>query len=59
MWQEEELEGRKMLLDVAKHLTTLSSGSILLLTTLLKDIFENAGVFQQTGSFLRQSSSAK
>jgi hypothetical protein len=41
MWQEEELEGRKMLLDVAKHLTTLSSGSILLLTTLLKDVFEN------------------
>ena len=41
MWREEELEGRKMMLDVAKHLTTLSSGSILLLTTLLKDIFGN------------------
>ena len=34
-----ELEGSKMMVDVAKHLTTLSSGSILLLTTLLSDVF--------------------
>jgi len=34
-----ELEGSKMMVDVAKHPTTLSSGSILLLTTLLRDIF--------------------
>jgi hypothetical protein len=44
-----ELEGRKLMVDVAKHLTTLSSGSTLLLTTLLKDIFKG----QVQGEWLR------
>jgi hypothetical protein len=39
-----ELEGGKMMVDVAKHLTTLSRGSILLLTTFLSDIFTGEDV---------------
>ncbi len=34
-----EVDGRKMLFDAFKHLTTLSTGSILLLSALLKDFF--------------------
>jgi len=37
----EELEGFKLLHDTFKHLTTLSTGSILLLSTFLKDIFKS------------------
>ena len=32
-------EGDKLMVDTSKHLTTLSTGSIVLLTTFLKDIF--------------------
>jgi hypothetical protein len=33
-------EGQKLTYDVFKHLTTLSSGSIVLLATFLKDVFK-------------------
>jgi hypothetical protein len=35
----EQIEGYKLLHDTFKHLTTLSTGSILLLATFLKDLF--------------------
>ncbi|MEP6848861.1 MAG: hypothetical protein ABI999_08380 [Acidobacteriota bacterium] len=35
------LEGEKLLYDVMKHLTTLSSGSILLVATLAGTVFHN------------------
>ena len=37
--QQAHLEGRKLLYDSLKHLTTLSTGSILLLVTFLKEFF--------------------
>src|SRR5919205_2269923 len=39
--QKAHLEGHKLLYDALKHLTTLSTGSILLLTTFLKEIFQD------------------
>tara|TARA_R110002074_G_C12503030_1_gene662759 strand:- start:241 stop:585 length:345 start_codon:yes stop_codon:yes gene_type:complete len=34
-------DGQKLLIDIFKHLTTLSTGSILLMATFLKDIFDD------------------
>jgi hypothetical protein len=34
-------EGQKLFHDTFKHLTTLSTGSILLLATFVKDVFQN------------------
>lgn len=39
--QKAHLEGHKLLYDALKHLTTLSTGSILLLITFLKEIFKD------------------
>lgn len=35
-----ELEGRKLYFDMVKHLTTLSSGSILVVATLVEKLFD-------------------
>lgn len=37
---DHKVEGYKILFDTFKHLTTLSTGSILLLVTVLKDLFK-------------------
>lgn len=39
--QEAHQEGQKLLYDAFKHLTTLSTGSILLLATFLEKFFKN------------------
>lgn len=39
--EETEREGIKLLYDTFKHLTTLSTGSIVILATFLKDVFPN------------------
>lgn len=36
-----EVEGLKLLFEVFKHLTTLSTGAIVILATFLKDIFQH------------------
>ena len=40
-FMERYKEGQKLTFDSLKHLTTLSTGSILLLTALIKDHFKN------------------
>jgi hypothetical protein len=42
-------EGQKLAYDSFKHLTTLSTGSILLLATFLKDVFKNPEWTQLVG----------
>ena len=38
-----EIEGYKLVHDTFKHLTTLSTGSVVLLATFLKDLFQHPG----------------
>jgi hypothetical protein len=39
MATEHSIEGQKLLFDTFKHLTTLTTGSILILVTFMKDVF--------------------